>query len=239
MNCRLIQRLPITIAIALTSCAIAPTIEANRTALAGVKRVAVVDLNLPNSARVQNFGLAGGFGGIGGAIQGATNADNSKVFTASIAKHDPTLNEALVSSVVDVLTKQGYQVTVIKDQKPSPDTDKKIWDLSKIHTDAGAILVVWAPLCGYVSPPQSLHYEPQVMIRVQLSETKSQQNLYLKTFFVGYKTASISAECLPAGTGNRYKSFEDLNLHASEAADGLIACEKIGAMKIGLDLAGH
>jgi hypothetical protein len=239
MNLRLIQILPVTVAFALVSCAIAPTIDANRTGLAGVKRVAVVDLDRPNNAVVQNFGLAGGFGAIGGAIQGASNDDNSKVFTASIAKHIPTLNQALVSSVMDVLTKQGYEVTVIKDQKPSPGTDKKIWDLSKIHTDADAVLVVWAPLCGYVSPPNSLHYEPQVMIRVQLTKKRSQENLYLKTFFVGYKAASISAENLPAGTGNRYKSFEDLNLHASEAADGLIACEKIGAEKIGQDLLVH
>ncbi len=222
---------------AFTGCAIAPTVEANRASLAGLRRIAVVDLGLPNAAMVQNFGLAGGFGAIGGAVQGASNADKSKAFSAAIADHVPSLDEALVAAVVAGLSKAGYEVTVIKDQKPGPGPDRKIWDVSKIHTDADGVLIVWAPLCGYVSPPQSAHYQPQVMIRSQLSSAKSHENLYLKTFFVGYKAASISAESLRAGPGPRYKSFDDLKLHASEAADELIACERIGAAKIVQDLA--
>jgi hypothetical protein len=234
-----IYPLSLALSLAMTACAIAPNVEANRTALAGIKRVAIVDLKLPNAAMVQNFGLAMGFGAIGGAAQGGSNADKSKTFSASIANHVPSLNDALVAAVVSGLTQEGYEVTVIGDQKPNPSSDRKIWDVSKIHTDADAILVVWAPLCGYVSPPQVMHYEPQIMIRAQLTVTKNQEHLYLKTFFVGYKAASISAECVPATGGNRYKSFEDLNLHASDAADTLIACERIGAQKISRDLTGH
>jgi hypothetical protein len=239
MNRKSIYLLSTALALAMTACAIAPNVEANRTALAGIKRIAVVDLKLPNAAMVQNFGLAMGFGAIGGAAQGVSNAERTKTFSASIANHVPSLNDALVTAVVSGLTQQGYLVTVIADQKPEPSSDKKIWDISKIHTDADAILVVWAPLCGYVSPPQAMHYEPQIMIKAQLTATKNQEQLYLKTFFVGYKAASISAECIPASNGNRYKSFEDLNLHASDAADTLIACERIGAEKISRDIVNH
>jgi len=223
----------------LSGCAISPTVEANRAALSGIKHIAVVDLGFPNTASVRNSGIGGGLGVIGGAIEGAANAENSKSFSATIANHVPTLHEALVSAVADDLIKQGYQITIIKDQKPSRSSDRHAWDFSKIHTDADAVLVVCAPLCGYVCSAHSVHYEPQVMIKVQLSDTKSQAMLYQKTFFVGYKAVSIRAEDISADDLKRYKSFDDINLHASEAVDELIACEVTGAKKIVRDITGH
>lgn len=222
----------------LTACSIAPNLEVNHAALKKVKRIAVVDLGLPNIAMVQNYGIAAGFGVIGGAAEGASNADKSKVFSAAIAEHKPSLNEALVTAVANGLSQAGYEVIKIEQQRPRFDTKKQVFDVSNVPTDADAILLVWAPLSGYVSPPQSSSYRSQVMIKCQVSSRSGAGELYLKTFFVGYKAASISADCLalPSGLDRRYKDFEELRLNAGSAVDELIACEKIGAAKIVEDL---
>ena len=105
--------------------------------------------------------------------------------------------------------------------------------------DADAILVVWAPLRGYISPPHSFNYEPQVMIRAHLVDATTKKDLYFKTFFVGYKAAVINEDDIPSESRYRYRSVDTLLSQAADAADGLISCETIGAHRIAADLKGN
>ncbi len=219
-----------------SGCVSAPKVEADRGGLAGVRRIAIVDLKQPNSAMVQNFGLAMGFGAIGGAAQGAANAANTKSFSAAIAAHVPTLNDTLIATLSMGLKEDGYDVVLVSDQKPGPSADKKTWDFSNVHADADALLCIWAPWVGYISPPQTFKYQPQVGVRVQLTDARTQKILYTKYYFVGYKPAAIAEENLPAPEGPRFKSSDELNQHADQAEDVLIDCGKIGAQRIAADL---
>lgn len=229
----------VALTLVLAGCVSAPNVAADKATLTRIKRVAVLDLHAPDVVMVQNFGLAMGFGVIGGAIQGGSNAANSKAFTAAIAQHKPSLNDALVASVSQSLRDSGFEVTVVGNQKPKKAADGRSDDFSDIHVDADAILVVWAPLKGYISPPQSLKYEPQVAIRARLLDATTKKDLYFKTFYVGYKTAVIAMEDIPSDSRYRYGSFDTLMSKAGDAADGLISCETIGARRIASDLKGN
>jgi len=226
----------LALTLTLAGCAVAPTVETDKATLQKIKHVAILDLQMPDLVTIQNAGLLGGFGAIGGAIQGGSNADKSKAFTAAIAQRKPSLYEALVSAVAQSLKESGFEVTIVQGQKPKKAADGKSDDYSDIHVDGDAFLVVWAPLKGYVSPPQSLSYQPQVMLRARLVDAATKKDLYFKTFFVGYKVAVIAQEDIPAAPGHRYKSFDSLLANAGDAENVLINCEAIGARKIAADL---
>ena len=220
----------------LNGCQVGPSVDANLSALSNVKRIAVMNMHKPEYVMVQNFGLAMGFGAIGGAIQGGSNADKSKQLTAVLSSHKPTLNDTLVAAVASSLRTDGYDVVVVDNAQDALTPDKKHFDLSRIHVQADATLIVVPLMTGYISPPNTAKYQPQLMVRAQLTETRTQQDLYLKVFFVGYKAASIGNEDLPADVQFRFGSFDDLMNRAEFAAAGLESCERTAAGKVAADL---
>ena len=227
-------------ALLLAGCASAPNIEVDRAAATQVKRVAVLGIHEPTNVTVMNIGgAAGAFGLIGGLIQGGTNADHSKQFAEALKQQKQSLSEPMLAAITQSLKEDGFEVTVAADQKPKLAADGKSDDYTDVHVDADAILSVWFGVVGYMSAPNSTHYEPWVLIKARLLDAKTKKDIYFKTFCVGYKMKIENAVMLPADPKYRYKSFDDIMAHTSDAAAGLVNCEEITAKQIGLDLKVH
>jgi len=221
----------------LSGCASAPSIDVDRTAATQIKRIAIIGIHEPANVQVANLGgAAAGFGLVGGLIQGATNADHSKQFVATLRERKPTLSAEMLRAIKQSLEADGFAVTVALDQKPKLAADGKSDDYSEIHVDADAILAVWFGVVGYMSPPSSTHYQPWVLIKARLLDAKTKSDIYYKSFCVGWKMKIKNAVMLPADAKYRYGSFDELMAHATEAATGLVSCEEITANRIGLDL---
>jgi hypothetical protein len=221
----------------LGACASAPSVDVDRAAATGIKRIAILGIHEPKGVEVVNLGgVAAGFGLVGGLIQGATNADHSKTFVAALRLRKPTLSDEMLRAITLALRDDGFEVTVAADQKPKLAADGKSDDYSDIHVDADAILSVWFGVVGYMSPPRSSQYEPWVMIKARLLDAKTKKDIYYKTFCVGYKMRIENSVALPADPKYQYDSFDELMAHVSDAAAGLVDCEEITAKRIGADL---
>jgi len=92
---------------------------------------------------------------------------------------------------------------------------------------------------GYVSEPMSLRYEPWVVIKARMVDAKTKQDLYFKTFVVGWKMKIENAVVLPAPEEFRYKSFDEVKSRAPHAVTGLVRCGDLVAQQVGKDLAAR
>jgi hypothetical protein len=224
--------------LALCGCVSVPNVDASKSSVAQMKRITVLAVREPPVVQVVNIGgAAGAFGVIGGLIQGSANADHSKAFLAAMVQRKVSLREPLLAAVESSLRQDGFDVSVDQTQWPKKTADGKSDDYSALHVDSDAILIVWFSVVGYMSPPNSTHYVPWVVIKARLLDARTKQDIYFKTFCVGYKMKVENAVQLPADPKYRFNSFDDLMAHVDGAVDGLVDCEKIAAMRMGSDLA--
>lgn len=225
------------IVLLFSGCASAPSIDADRAAVTRIKRIAVLAISEPTNVQVANIGGAAmGFGLVGGLIQGGVNASHSKQFVELLKTRKHSFAQPLEESLSQVLHDEGYEVTVVRDQKPTLSADGKSDDYSGVHVDADAILAVWFGVTGYMSAPNSLHYEPWVLIKARLLDAATKKDVYYKTFTVGYRMKIENVVSLPADPKYRYSSFDDLMARADDAAAGLKNCDDTVASRIALDL---
>jgi len=221
----------------LSGCASVQNIDADKGAVGTTKRIALLGIHEPRNVAIVNIGgAAGAFGLIGGLIQGDANASHSKDFVAKLKQQKVSLSEPLLEVVTQALKNDGYEVTVVRDQKPKLAADGKSDDYSNVHVDADAILSVWFGVAGYMSSPYSTHYEPWVAVNARLLDAKTKRDIYRKTFCIGYKAKVENAVFLPADPKYRYKSFDDIMANFSDATAGLIDCGQIAATQIAQDL---
>jgi hypothetical protein len=220
----------------LAGCVSVPNIEMRKASGPSIKRIALLKTPAPRNVQVTNIGGAAmAFGAIGGAIQGGMNAGHAKQFAAVLAKQ-PALSEKIMADVESSLKADGYDVIVVRDQAPKVAADGKSDDYSGVQVEADAILSVWFGVVGYMSSPYSAHYEPWVLIKAHLVDSKTKKDLYFKTFCVGYKPKIENAVMLPADTRFRFGSFDDLMARSDDAVAGIVSCEKLTADRIGWDL---
>jgi hypothetical protein len=243
MNKRKIEDLPAAailgplLCLVIAGCVSVPSIDADRSAAAQMKRIAILEIHPPRSVQVVNIGgAAGAFGIVGGLVQATTNIDHSKQFAEVLTKQKAPLAETLLTAVEKSLAEDGFKVSVERGQKAKLGADGKSDDYSDIHVDADEIFSIWFSVAGYMSSPYSTHYEPWVVIKARLLDAKTKKDVYYKTICVGYKMKLENAVMLPADARYRYSSFDDLMLHSDDAVAGLLDCEAIAARHIGQDL---
>jgi hypothetical protein len=235
MNKSLLAIIPA--ALALCGCVSVPNVDANKEAVNQTKRITLLAIPEPANIQLMNLGgAAGAFGAIGGLVQGVSNADHTKAFVASLADHKISFNTPLIDALEGTLRRDGFEVSVDKTQRPKRAADGKGDDYSDIRVDSDAILIVWFNVVGYMSPPSSMHYEPWVIIKARLIDAKTKQDIYFKTFCLGYQTKVENAVFIPADPKYRYRSYDDLMENFSHAVDGILSCELLAARQVGDDL---
>jgi hypothetical protein len=226
----------------LAGCVSAPSVDVDKTAASRIKRIDLLAMPEPTEKNivVMNWGgAAGAFGLIGGLVQASANIGHSKQFAALLGKNKNELSEAMLADLQKSLVRDGYQVEVIRGQWPKPSADKKSDDFSGVRVDGDAILCVSFGVVGYASPQFSLQYEPWVMINAELVDSKSKQQLYRRTFAVGFQLKIKNLVHLDADPRFRFGSADDLLAHSDQAAAGLLDSFGLVADQLGLELQGR
>ncbi len=223
--------------VALTGCISIPRQEFVKSANENIKKIAIIQAE-PSELRVVNFGGASGaFGLIGAAIAAADQESKSSDFTREMSRQNLTMGKQLGQTVEAQLRTYGYDVTLLSNQRPVViDEAESQFDYSKITTDADAILHVWFAGVGYVSPPDSTQYIPQVGVRARLVSAKTRTQLFYQAFMYGWKVNIENMAYVPADAKYAYDDFDALMSRSSEAAEGLQNATSAISMRIGYAL---
>lgn len=220
-----------------SGCASVPKVEMSRDSAARLKKIALLDVTEPHDVQVADLGgAAGAFGLVGGLIQAASNADNAKKFTAAIKEQKVSFSNALLGALERALKADGFEVVRLPNQKPKLAGDGKSDDFSDVRGEADAFLASGFGAFGYVSQPNSTRYEPWVVIKVRLVDATSKQDLYFKSFMLGWKMKIENAVSLSVDQEFRYNSFDDLMARAPHAIAGLVRSCEIVSLQVGEDL---
>jgi hypothetical protein len=220
-----------------SGCASVPSIDADRSATSRTKRIALLAIPEPREVPVANIGgAAGAFGLVGGLVQADVNLSQARQFAGFLKERKVDLSREFESAIASALGDAGFEVSIVRDQRAKPSPDGKTDDYSGVHVDADAILSVWSASFGYVSPPNTVHYQPSGVIRVRLLDAKSKADLYYKTFVLGWKLPIKQSVYLETGEGYRYRSIDAFVAAEGEAVQGLLGAQRIVAKRVGADL---
>lgn len=232
--------LPAIFALFLGGCVSVPNVDADRATTSRIKKITLLAIPAPREIPVANLGgAAGAFGLVGGLVQAGVNSSHAKQFAGYLASKKIDLAHSLEDAVIAALKEDGFEVMVDRNQKPKLAPDGKSDDFSNVQVDADAILSVWSVSIGYISPPNSSHYEPSGIVKVRLLDAKTKTDLYYKTFVIGWKLPMKESIYLETDDEFRYKSIEEFTIHEDEAVQGLFAAQKLVAQKIKTDLGIH
>ena len=142
----------------LGGCVTAPHVEADRNAVARLRRIALLSIPEPREIPVANMGgAASAFGLVGGLVQANNNLGQAKQFADYLKSKNLDIGRHFEDEIAGSLRDAGYEVVLVTDQKPKVASDGKSDDYSGIHVDADAILSIWSRSFGYVSPPSTTH----------------------------------------------------------------------------------
>jgi hypothetical protein len=241
-SARLASRVVISVlsVLLLGGCFTAPSVDADRNATGRMKRIALLSIPEPSEIPVANIGGAAfAFGAVGGLVQANTNIGQAKDFAAFLKSRNLDVARHFEEEVIRSLHEAGYQVSLVTDQRPKVAADGKSDDYSGVHVDADAILSIWSRSFGYVSPPNTTHYEPSGVVMVRLVEAKTKSDLYFKTFVVGWKLPLKDSIYLETDPKYRYRSIDQFKARQDEATQGVFEAEHLVAQHVTDDLAAR
>jgi hypothetical protein len=197
--------------------------------------IAIVPMNEPAEVIAHNSLGTGivALGLIGGMIQSALNATHTTIYTDLVKKNHQEFSSSVPNLLAEKLAKSGYRMISIADVQPA--AVGKTLDLSKIKTDADAILNVVIESNGYISPLGSADYEPYIEVQVRLFSTKSKRSLYSKKIIAGWQSRALK-ENVACGDKYRYATFDELAAKPEESIRGLDECWEAVAAYIANDL---
>ena len=197
-----------------------------------VRSIAIISVAEPQAEQILN---------VGSALGSSTNTtltqpriDNSNTYTQMLAARKTLFAPDVVKTLSAALTASGYRVVYLPEQKSFITADGKSEELSQIHTDADAILVLRFTGAGYVSSPQERSYQPWITMSARLVRYSTKEDLYFKSFNGGYQMTAESTVALPSSSRYRYLYFQDLTKAIDESIQGL----KDSAQDIAVYLAG-
>lgn len=226
-----------TVGLLISGCVTVPNVDADRAATNRIKKIALLAVPAPKEIPVANLGGASSaFGLVGGLIQASVNSSQARQFAEFLALKKIDLAQNLEAEVIAALKADGFEVTVEKNQKPKIASDGKSDDYSDVQVDADSILSVWSVSFGYVSPPNTTHYQPSGVVKVRLLNAKTKADLYYKTFVIGWKLPMKESVYLETDEKFRYKSIGEFTSHEEEAVQGLFEAQGVVARKIKMDL---
>lgn len=165
------------IALLLGACASAPQQKLTIETKQNVKSIALIRVIEPENYIAANIASLKSF------FIGAFNKDNeiyTKRFTENMAKSEIKIGRALLQELERGLKNKGYEVTILDIELSIKENGE--YDYSNIQTDADAILNVWFRAAGYVSPPNSIGYEPWLMVSSRMVSAKDKSQIYFQAF---------------------------------------------------------
>jgi hypothetical protein len=222
----------------LGGCITAPSVNADRGATGQMRKIALLSIPEPSEIPVANIGgAAAAFGLVGGLVQADINLGQAKDFAAYLKAKNLDVARHFEEELTLALRTAGYDVIVVSGQRPKVAADGKSDDYSGVHVDADAILSIWSRSFGYISPPNTTHYEPSGVVMVRLLDSKSKADLYFKTFVVGWKLPIKQSIYLETDPKFRYHSIDQFKATQDEAIQGIFEAERLISQHVKEDLA--
>jgi len=222
----------------ITAWSIGPEkVEFDKAANANIKKIALLGIHETRKITVQNIGGVSALGGmIGSAIKAVHNNDLAQKFVQAINDKKIRMGPPMAEAVKANLTQKGYEVIYLEKEYPKLASDGKSDDYSHIQTDADAILTVWFGVTGYRSPGASTDYKPWVLVFARLIDARTKNVLYYRHFKAGEGSPSFSiidTEEVVIDDKYKFGSGDALLANVDEATEGIIACHRVVAAKIG------
>jgi hypothetical protein len=212
-------------------------VDADRNVTGQIKKIALLSIPEPGGVPVANVGgAAGALGTIGGLVQADVNLEQAKQFAEYRKSIKFAVSRHFEEEVMRSLHDAGYDVSLVTDQRPRVVADGKSADFSGIHVEADAVLSIWSRSFGYVSPPNSTHYQPSGVVMVRLLDSRTKADLYRKTFVVGWKLPIKESIYLETDEKYRYRSIDQFKASEDEAIEGLLEAEHLISKHVGEDI---
>lgn len=199
-----------------------------------VRSIAIVNIAEPQSEQILNVGTA--LGSSSDTTLTQPRIENSTAYTQMLAARKVLFVPDLVGTLSASLKDAGYAVSYLPDQRAFITADGKSDDLTQVHTDADAILVIRFTGAGYVSSPLERSYQPWVTVSARLLRNSNKRELYFKTFSGGYQMTADSGVSLPSSSRYRYLYFHDLTTSIDQSIQGLRESVNDIATYLGRDL---
>jgi hypothetical protein len=235
----------------LSGCASLPNTGLDTSNQQKIQSITILPVVAPGHISVENMGIAGGFGLVGGLIQESINKSHADDYSTHVADSKINFATIIKDRTSEVLSAGGYKVSSSPAEQGSEINYKELdaipsaggmgryadpVDYTKIQTNADATLSIWFTSIGYVSLVQTIHFTPLVGVRVRLVDARTKQELYFKTFSCGWDVQRGTVY-VPADKKYSYLTFDELgNRDFDQSIEGLENCEDKIASLIGQDL---
>lgn len=184
-----------------------------------IRSIAIVSIAEPQSEQILNVGTA--LGPSSDTRLSQPRIENSSTYTQMLADRKTVFVPDLVKTLGTALTADGYAVSYLPDQRAFMTADGKSEDLTQVHADADAVLIIRFTGAGYVSSPLERSYQPWVTLSARLLRNSNKEELYFKTFSGGYQMTADSTVSLPSSSRYRYLYFHDLTVSIDQSIQGL------------------
>jgi hypothetical protein len=184
-----------------------------------IRSIAIVNIAEPQSEQILNVGTA--IGPSSDTRLSQPRIENSATYTQLLADRKTIFVPGLVKTLGTALTADGYAVSYLPDQHAFMTADGKSEDLTQVHADADAILIIRFTGAGYVSSPLERSYQPWVTLSARLLRNSNREEVYFKTFSGGYQMTADSVVSLPSSSRYRYLYFHDLATSVDQSIQGL------------------
>ena len=211
-------------------------IEFDKTANNHIKTIALLRIDEPTRISVVSGEIPAGalFGAVGVGVKAASVKKRSSAFRQALNEHHIQFAPAMVEELQQELAKKGYRFTYLQNQSLMDAVDGNTFDLSKLQTDADAILFVEIFGVGYYS--QQKRYRPLVNVQVRLFDARSNMLIYCKGIIVQIPNEnngdSSNNDIIFPDEDYYYDSIDALMSNIDEAARGLLDCQSKIAVRI-------
>ena len=220
----------------LAGCAGAPIVHFDRSKSVP-HSITLVSVVQPKTNSVVNLGsAANAFALVGALIQAGIDKANSDTYTNMVKRSNVSFSEIVTSSLKKQLEEKGYTVVLANDVTVPLTADEKNFNYSSITANTDAILHVWYTENGYISPLDSTDYQPWVVIRARLIDSKSKADLYLRTLAGGWTSEQENVTNVACGEQYRYSNFDELTKNSQQSVEGLRNCTQQIVARIAEDI---
>jgi len=228
----------LAIALGLSACVSLPRQAFDPKGAAGIKRIAVIEVEDPAEYEVVNLGGASmAFGLVGGLIQAADIKAKTNVFTVAAKDTNLHIGAELGVQLKEALERNGYVVAYLTGVRTKQHALEP--DYRNVPTDADAILDVMVFSSGYYSWPSSTDYVPGLQVRTRLVSAKTQTPLFMQTYNYGQDVGVKGVENIKPDPKYSYPDFPNLRQNKDEAIEGLRKGVPVIVARVSAALASH
>jgi hypothetical protein len=208
------------------------------------RTVALLQVREPQSYVVMDFASAGKAAtssAAENAVRAVREQDYPELLRDMINGRNIKLGELLLNGLKSALLDRHTEVVYWPDQYPKPAANGRSDDFSGVRVDQRRMLLVWIDAAGVANSalsnlPYVTHYEPWLVVRARLMDAQNKRVLGRADIQVGFKRPFFHLEHVPLDPKYKFGNFKDVQEHADEAVEALVAAAGLAAQQVIADL---